>query len=203
MFERLLVANRGEIAVRVLQACAEMGITGVAVHGPEDAGALHVRRAPLSLPISSYLDVEAVVDAARRARADALHPGYGFLSENPDLAAACAGAGIVFVGPPPEAMRLLGDKRRARALARSLEVPVLAGYEGPDAEDEPHPRRRGGDRVPPPGEGRRRRRGAGNPARGAGRRPPASPPQRPARGPVRLRRPHHLPRTGSAPGRAT
>ncbi|HEX2516795.1 MAG TPA: biotin carboxylase N-terminal domain-containing protein, partial [Chloroflexota bacterium] len=80
MFERLLVANRGEIAVRVLQACAEMGITGVAVHGPEDAGALHVRRAPLSFPVSSYLEVEAVVDAARSARADALHPGYGFLS---------------------------------------------------------------------------------------------------------------------------
>jgi 3-methylcrotonyl-CoA carboxylase alpha subunit len=137
MFERLLVANRGEIALRVLQACAELGITGVAVHGPEDGGAIHVRRAPLSLPISSYLDVEAVVDAARHARADALHPGYGFLSENPDLGAACASAGIAFVGPPPEAMRLLGDKRRARALARSLEVPVLAGYEGPDAEDEP------------------------------------------------------------------
>ena len=80
------------------------------------------------------------------AGADALHPGYGFLSENPDLAAACAAAGIVFVGPPPEAMRLLGDKRRARALARSLEVPVLAGYEGPDAEDAPSspPRRRSG-----------------------------------------------------------
>src|SRR5688500_781888 len=116
MSERLLVANWGNNADRVLQACAELEITGVAVHGDEEPGDELVRRASLSFPISSYLDIDAVIDAAIRVRANALHPGYGFLSENPRLAAACAAAGIVFVGPPPEAMRLLGDKRRARSL---------------------------------------------------------------------------------------
>jgi 3-methylcrotonyl-CoA carboxylase alpha subunit len=138
MFRRLLVANRGEIAVRVLQACAEMGIVGIAVYPPDDAGALHVRRAEVAVPLPAetpgrppaYLDVAAILGAAGASGAEALHPGYGFLSENPDLAEACRAAGIAFVGPPPEAMRRLGNKRLARELARSLDVPVLPGYEG-------------------------------------------------------------------------
>jgi 3-methylcrotonyl-CoA carboxylase alpha subunit len=143
VFRRLLVANRGEIAVRILQACAELGIAGVAVYTAADAGALHVRRAQVAVSLdpsgggagagagrSAYLDAAALVAAAVATGAGALHPGYGYLSESPDLADACRAAGIVFVGPPPEAMRLLGDKRRARALAREAGLPLLPGYEG-------------------------------------------------------------------------
>ena len=157
MFRRLLVANRGEIAVRVLQACSELGIAGVAVYTAADAGALHVRRAPLAVALepsggpagagrSAYLDAAALVAAAQATGAEALHPGYGYLSESPELATACRAAGIVFVGPPPEAMRLLGDKRRARALARAEGLPLLAGYEGA-AGDSPGALRDAAERV--------------------------------------------------------
>jgi 3-methylcrotonyl-CoA carboxylase alpha subunit len=135
MFEKVLIANRGEIALRIMKTCARMGIATVAVYSDADRNALHVRVADEALRIgparasASYLDVTAVVDAARRAGADAIHPGYGFLSENPALPEACEAAGITFVGPPAAAMRLLGDKSAARRLAAEHGVPVLPGVE--------------------------------------------------------------------------
>jgi acetyl-CoA carboxylase biotin carboxylase subunit len=133
VFSRLLVANRGEIAVRVMRTCREMGIETVAVFSDADATALHVTLADAAVRIGaaaaseSYLSQPAILDAARRTGAQAIHPGYGFLSENPDFAAACAAAGIVFVGPPPAAMAALGSKTAARALAERAGVPVVPG----------------------------------------------------------------------------
>jgi acetyl/propionyl-CoA carboxylase alpha subunit len=138
--KKVLVANRGEIACRVLAALREEGTASVAVHSDVDAGALHVRRADEAVEIGpapateSYLNVERLLDAARRTGADAVHPGYGFLAENADFARAVEDAGLVFVGPRPETIRLLGDKRRARDVARSVKVPVVPGWEG-DASD--------------------------------------------------------------------
>ena len=130
-FASLLVANRGEVALRILRAAAELGIRTVAVHGRDDAASLHVQRADAVQPLAgtgaaAYLDVEAVLAAARSAGCDALHPGYGFLSENPALARACAEAGIVFVGPPAEILESFGDKVRCREIAARCGVPVLA-----------------------------------------------------------------------------
>ena len=133
MFKRLLIANRGEIAVRVIRACREMGISPVAVYSDADAHALHVRMADAAYSIGpppatdSYLRIDRVLDAARRAGAEAIHPGYGFLSENADFAQACADAGVVFVGPPPRAMRDLGLKTAARKLMQAADVPVVPG----------------------------------------------------------------------------
>ncbi|MEV8023071.1 carboxyl transferase domain-containing protein [Streptomyces sp. NPDC086554] len=132
----VLVANRGEIAVRVLQAAAEAGLRTVAVYAEDEAAAYHVQLADEAQPLGSsgpaaYLDAEAVVAAARRSGCDLVHPGYGFLSEDADFAARCADAGLRFVGPSPEVLGLFGDKARARALAVSVGVPVLAGTQGP------------------------------------------------------------------------
>lgn len=128
----LLVANRSEIAIRVLRAASEMGIRSIAIHSNEDRFALHRFKADESYlvgagrkPIAAYLDIEDIIRVAKEARADAIHPGYGFLSENPDFAEACARAGIVFIGPKPEVMRLLGNKVSARELARKAGVPVV------------------------------------------------------------------------------
>ena len=132
-FRRLLVANRGEIAVRLIRACHELGIEAVAVFSEADTGALHVRRADRAVaigpapPRESYLRVEGLIDAAVRTGCEALHPGYGFLSEQAGLARACADAGIVFVGPDPGTLELLGDKLAARRLARDAGVPVVPG----------------------------------------------------------------------------
>ena len=140
MFKRLLIANRGEIAVRVIRACREMGISPVAVYSEADAHALHVRMADEAYPIGpapatdSYLRIDRIVDAARKAGAEAVHPGYGFLSENPDFAQACADAGLVFVGPPPKAMRDLGLKTEARKLMQAAGVPVVPGTLEPVAD---------------------------------------------------------------------
>jgi acetyl-CoA carboxylase biotin carboxylase subunit len=133
LFRKLLVANRGEIAVRIIRTCRDLGIRVVAVYSDADRGARHVRMADEAYPIGgaaareSYLNVDAVVDAAKRSGADAIHPGYGFLSENPALPDACANAGITFIGPSTGAMRRIGEKTSARSIARGAGVPIVPG----------------------------------------------------------------------------
>jgi acetyl/propionyl-CoA carboxylase alpha subunit len=122
---KLLVANRGEIAARIFRACREAGITTVAVAAPDDLGALHTRVADEKVEIPSYLFSEEHIRAAKRTGADAIHPGYGFLAENPDFAEAVEAAGLIFVGPSPEALRKGGDKLEAKRIAREAGVPVL------------------------------------------------------------------------------
>ncbi|MGH3057308.1 MAG: acetyl/propionyl/methylcrotonyl-CoA carboxylase subunit alpha [Gaiellaceae bacterium] len=122
---KLLVANRGEIAARVFRTCRRLGIGTVAVHAPDDEGAFHTRQADEAVPVSGYLVAEDLVRAARETGADAIHPGYGFLAENGDFAEAVGAAGLVFVGPPPEAIRAAGDKLEAKRLAREAGVPVV------------------------------------------------------------------------------
>ncbi|MFG1920425.1 carboxyl transferase domain-containing protein [Cryptosporangium sp. NPDC048952] len=135
---KLLVANRAEIAVRICATAAALGVETVAVHPDDDARSAHVRSADEAVRLpkagaAAYLDVAAMVDAAVRTGCDALHPGYGFLSESPALARACAAAGITFVGPSPESLELFGDKVAARERARALGIPVLAGTSDLDA----------------------------------------------------------------------
>jgi len=132
MIKRLLVANRGEIAVRIMATASALGIETVAVYPADDAACGHVSRADAAVELpgtgaAAYLDVDAIVAAAAGAGCDTLHPGYGFLSERPELAARCAGAGVRFAGPGPGALALFGDKAAARARARELGVPVLVG----------------------------------------------------------------------------
>jgi 3-methylcrotonyl-CoA carboxylase alpha subunit len=140
-FRKLLIANRGEIAVRVARTAHAMGIATAAVYSDADAGALHVRACGEAWPIgpaepaASYLNVAALVDAARRAGADAVHPGYGFLSQNGDFADAVRDAGLVFVGPPGDVHRRMGDKQGARRLMAAAGVPVVPGYDGDDQQD--------------------------------------------------------------------
>lgn len=136
MFDKVLVANRGEIAIRAFRAAFELGISTVAVYPHEDRNSLHRAKADEAYrigepghPVRAYLSVDEVIRAARKAGADAVYPGYGFLSENPDLAAACADAGITFVGPPAPVLNLTGNKSRAVAAARAAGVPVLKSSE--------------------------------------------------------------------------
>lgn len=133
--KRLLVANRGEIAVRLLRAGAEAGMETVALHAEDDARSLHVRKADRAVALAgkgarAYLDVDAIISIALDTGSDALHPGYGFLSENPELARRCETAGIAFVGPDAAMLELFGDKIRARALAQEHDVPLLEGTGG-------------------------------------------------------------------------
>jgi len=135
MLKTLLIANRGEIAIRIARSAAEMGIATVAIFSEDDAQSLHTRKADKAVGLSgsgvaAYLDGAQIVAAAKEAGCDAIHPGYGFLSENGDFARACAAAGIVFVGPSPETLDLFGDKTKARALAEKTKVPVLRGTAG-------------------------------------------------------------------------
>ena len=136
MFKKILIANRGEIALRVIRACREMGIKTVAVYSEADRDSLHVQRADEAVAIGpapaamSYLNVDAILSAAQITGADAVHPGYGFLSENAEFAAACGEAGLSFIGPRPDAIRKLGHKSTAKALAREAGVPVVPGTKG-------------------------------------------------------------------------
>jgi acetyl-CoA carboxylase biotin carboxylase subunit len=133
MFKKVLIANRGEIAVRVIRACKELGIQTVAVHSEADAGALHVRFADQAVCIGpaqaskSYLHIPAIISAAEITAADAIHPGYGFLSENAEFARVVESCGITFIGPSADAMRLWGDKIRAREAAERFGLPLLPG----------------------------------------------------------------------------
>jgi len=140
--ETLLVANRGEIAVRVMRTAKAMGIKTVAVYSDADAGALHVRTADLAVPLGgssaaeSYLNGEAILAAAHATGADAIHPGYGFLSENTDFAANCAQAGVIFIGPPASAVKIMGDKALAKRAMLDAQVPCIPGYQGEDQADD-------------------------------------------------------------------
>ena len=140
-FAKILIANRGEIACRIIRTAKALGYRTVAVFSDADAGALHVRQADEAVRIGappardSYLNVAALLAAAKVAGADAVHPGYGFLSENAAFAEACAGAGLIFVGPPPAAIHAMGNKARAKKLMAAAGIPCVPGYEGADQSD--------------------------------------------------------------------
>src|SRR5271165_1635383 len=134
MFANVLIANRGEIACRIIKTARRMGISAIAMHTPADRGALFTRLADEAHEIgegaNGYLDAAGIVALARDVGAHCLHPGYGFLSENAEFAGMCSEAGIVFVGPPPEAMRAMGLKNSAKSLMQRAGVPVVPGYHG-------------------------------------------------------------------------
>ncbi len=142
MFKKVLIANRSEIAVRIIRACKEMGISTVAVFSDVDRDSLHVRYADEAYHIGpapareSYLRIDKIIDVAKRAKADAIHPGYGFLAENPEFAEACERAGIVFIGPPKEAIVDMGSKTVARQTAMKAGVPVIPGTMEPLSDEE-------------------------------------------------------------------
>ena len=134
---KVLIANRGEIAVRVIRACAEAGYTSIAVYADQDADALHVRLADEALGLggdtaaATYLSIDALLAAARKSGADAVHPGYGFLSESAEFARAVEGAGLVWIGPSPDSIDALGDKMTARRIAQRVGAPLAAGTDQP------------------------------------------------------------------------
>src|SRR4029453_15892969 len=183
-FRKILVANRGEIAVRVIRACREMGIATVGVYSEADRSALHVRQADEAYLVGpppsreSYLSIERVIEAAKTSGAEAVHPGYGFLSENADFARACDESGIVFIGPRSETIALMGEKTSARRLAVRRGVPWCRGHSSPS----PTKRRCGGKRTGSATRSCSRPRREGE-ARGCGSwdHPPSSPPPLPAR----------------------
>ena len=141
MFSRILIANRGEIALRIIRACHELGVEAVAVYSEADKDAPYLRLADEAVCIGppdcaeSYLNIPRIISAAEITDVEAIHPGYGFLAENAEFAQICRDCGITFIGPPVEAMQLLGDKVQARKLARQVKVPVVDGSEG-TIEDE-------------------------------------------------------------------
>ena len=164
MFDKILIANRGEIALRVLRACKELGIPTVAVHSTADADAMHVRLADESVCIGppsardSYLNIPALLAACEITGADAVHPGYGFLSENARFAEILEEHNIHFIGPKPAHIRLMGDKIEAKRTAKRLGIPVVPGSEGGVTSDEEALVDRRNDRLSGAGEGRGRRR---------------------------------------------
>ncbi len=135
-FTKLLAANRSEIAIRIFRAATDLGLRTVAIYAQEDRFSIHRFKADEAYPVgqgkgpvAAYLDIEGIVALAKATGAEAIHPGYGFLSENAEFARACARAGITFVGPRPELLEMMGDKIAARALAQRLNVPTLSGTE--------------------------------------------------------------------------
>ena len=142
MFSKILIANRGEIAVRVARSASRLGIASVAVYSSADRDALHLEACDESFCIGgaaaaeSYLNAERILEVAVASGAEAIHPGYGFLSENADFARACDAAGIVFIGPPASAIDAMGSKSEAKALMDSAGVPLIPGYHGADQQDE-------------------------------------------------------------------
>src|ERR1700743_3955214 len=141
MIRKVLIANRGEIALRVINACKEVGIRTVAVYSEADRNSLHVRFADEAICIGppksadSYLNVPAVISAAEIAGADAVHPGYGLLSENANFAEVCRASNIKFIGPPPEVTRMMGEKSTARQTMKKAKVPILPGSDGVIADE--------------------------------------------------------------------
>src|ERR1700694_1718406 len=142
MFKKILIANRGEIALRVICACKELGVKAVAVYSEPDRDSLHVRFADEALCIGparaaeSYLNIPAVIGAAEIAKVDAIHPGYGLLSENANFAHICETSGFKFIGPPSEIIRMMGEKDKARQAVKRAGVPILPGSDGVIDSDE-------------------------------------------------------------------
>src|ERR1700738_5252902 len=140
-FFKILVANRGEIALRIMRTARRLGYGVVAVYSDADCESLHVREADSAvhigeaLPSQSYLKIDAIIAAAKASGADAIHPGYGFLAENEDFAQACGDAGLVFIGPSPEAIRAMGNKAGAKDIMQKAGVPCVPGYQGGDQSD--------------------------------------------------------------------
>jgi 3-methylcrotonyl-CoA carboxylase alpha subunit len=134
VFAKILIANRGEIACRVIRTARRLGVRTVAVYSDADRDALHVKAADEAVRIGGYLEIDAIVAAARASGAQGIHPGYGFLSENEDFAAACGKAGIVFIGPSPEAIAAMGDKSAAKRLMEKAGVPLVPGYHGEEQD---------------------------------------------------------------------
>jgi len=142
MFKKILIANRGEIAIRVMRACKELGIQTVAVYSDADKNALHVAHADEAIhigpasPKESYLDIDKIIDAAKQTSADAIHPGYGFLSENASFAGTVASAQLTFIGPSADSIRAMGDKAESKIRMKQAGVPTIPGYEGLESEDD-------------------------------------------------------------------
>ena len=140
-FHKILIANRGEIALRIMRTARRLGHGVVAVYSDADRDALHVREADQAvgigeaLPSQSYLRIEAIIAAAKASGAGAVHPGYGFLAENEDFAQACRDAGLVFIGPSPEAIQAMGNKAGAKEIMLAAGVPCVPGYQGADQSD--------------------------------------------------------------------